>query len=180
MIYKMGWDGFRNYRSLSNSRNTSSNLDKPSYPKKIRVIIPGLISNLEEKNEKLLQDYPWLNSAKTSIKISDDGIVYSNKNYDVKRFDYINLGRFDSENNIWSWSWIDSDDKLVLDAKSMIFKDYGSNKDIEVLNKARWYTASDEKIEVVALCAKLVSSLGLEIQVEGNIERYYLLLDGAN
>ena len=180
MIYTVGWDGFRNYRNLSNSRNTNSNLDKPSYPKKIRLIIPGLITDLKEKSEKLLQVYPWLNSSSTSYEILEDEIVYTNAKYGSKRFGFIDLGRFDLECNIWSWSWVDNDNKYIIDAKSMIFRDYGSNKDIEVLTKANWYTTNEEKIEVVALCSRLVVSKGLEIQVEGNIERYYLLLDLFN
>jgi hypothetical protein len=175
MIYTMGWEGLTNYKSLSNSRNTNRNLDKPSYPNKIRRIIPGLVSDLQQKNDELLRSFPWLNSTRTTFEVLSETIKYANENYGSKTFTIINLGRFDTESNIWSWSWTDIDNNFLSSSKSMMFKDYGSNKNIEVLTKAMWYTTKKEKIEVVALCAKLVSSVGLEIQVKGGVEHFYLL-----
>lgn len=176
MIYTLGWNGIKNHKKLHVSKNGASNLDKPSYPKKIRLRILGLISDLQLKCDQLLKDYPWLNSVQTSVQILDQSIQYSNENFNTKEFNFIDLGRYDVSSSVWSWSWIDDDNNYIIDSVSMKFKDYGSKKDIEILTKGKWQTLEDEKIEVVALCARLIGSIGLEIQVEGDIERYYLLL----
>jgi len=167
-------------KSLSNSHmniNRSKDLNRPSWPVSIFHLLSGIISEFKLKQAELLENYPWLNSISTT-KLYEDSIVgYNCIGYESLQFKTFSVGRYNTKTKIFSWSWVTPANQFIETQESNEFRKYGGSRAIELMTKANWYATDEELEEVLAVCVKLKSAIGIDVETDGEFQYFRLLLE---
>jgi len=177
MIHLSNYDALKNYKDAHISRSSNSNIDKPSYPKRLRLAMPKFVDQLEQKTLALINKYPWINSISTTVSIEGSRIRYTDRKQNTITFESLELGRYHVANQMWYWSWIDEQNQFVNGAKSLKLREWAANKGYEFMTKASWQANYRDTIETAALSVALKSGMGIEINERDGFKYYYILLE---
>lgn len=166
-----------NFSNGSIHRNSFKDLARPSFPIRIQALLPIVVAELEKKELELKQKYGWIKNLSTTKKYQDKTVEFSSNTHGSLTFGTFNVARYNTKTSTWSWSWVNHENKFDPTDESNFFRAYGSKKKIELMIKANWSSTQQEVINVLAICVRLRSALGVDVEKKGEFEYYRLILE---
>ena len=166
----------KNFTNAGMHRNSFKDLARPSFTREIQKIIPFVVAEYEEKEMEMRKSYGWIKESTTIKSYENKTVLYSNKNRGTISFNTFNVARYNTKTSVWSWSWVNHENEAEHDDDSNFFRGYGSSKKIELMIKANWNATEEEVTEVLALCVRLRSALGVDVEEKDGFQYFRLIL----